>query len=57
VILEGLDKNGRGVLFAKAIDEQNFRVHAIIVANEAADETNNNDGRSGRNGCRSSGGL
>jgi hypothetical protein len=56
VILEGLDRNGGSVLFAKAVDELDFGMDAIIVTNETANKTDDDDWRGG-NACRSSGGL
>lgn len=57
VILKGLDKDGGGILFAQTVDEEDFSVDAIVVANEAAYETYYNYWRTGRSGCRSSGRL
>jgi hypothetical protein len=57
VVLEHLDMNAGGIFFAKALDELDLRVNAIIVANETTDKTNDHDGRSGRNTCRRSLGL
>ena len=47
VILKGLHENGGSIFFAKALDELDFGVDAIIVVNESADKTNDNDGWSG----------
>ena len=57
VILESLYKNSGGILFAKSIDEQHFRVDAIVMANKTTHETYDDHGRGGGKACRSSGGL
>jgi hypothetical protein len=54
MVLEHLDVNAGGIFFAKALDELDFGVDAVIVVNEAADKANDNDGWSGRNACRGS---
>jgi len=56
VIFEGLDGSAGGIFFAKALDELNFGVYAIIVANKTADKSDDHDGRCGGYACRSSGG-
>ena len=57
MILEHLDVHARRVSFAEALEELDFGVNAVIVANETTDKTNDHDGRSGRNTCRRSLGL
>ena len=41
MILEHLDVHVRSVAFAEALDELDFAVNAIIVANESADKAKN----------------
>ena len=41
MILEHLDVHVRSVSFAEALDELDFGVHAVIVANESADKADN----------------
>src|SRR5271155_3492861 len=57
VVLKRLDENAGSVFFAEALDQLDFGVDAIIVANIAADKTDDNNGGSGRNTCGSSRGL
>ncbi len=57
MILKGLDESAGSIFFAQALDELDFRVNAIIVANVTADKSDDNDGWSGRNACRGSWGL
>jgi hypothetical protein len=54
MILEHLDVSGGSVFFAKTLDELDFRVNAIVMVNETADEANDDNGWSGRTACRSS---
>ena len=44
VVLKRLHEYGGSIVLAQALDELDFRVDAIIVADEAADKTNHNDG-------------
>jgi hypothetical protein len=41
MILEHLDVHVRSVSFAEALDELDFAVNTVIVANESADKTDN----------------
>ncbi len=57
VVFKRLDENAGSIFFVQALDELNFGVDAIIVANIAAEKTDDNNGRSGRNTCGGSRGL
>lgn len=46
VVFKCLDVNAGSIFFTEPINELDFRVHSIIVANETPDETDDNDGRS-----------
>jgi hypothetical protein len=54
MILEHLDVSGGRVFFAKALDELDFGVHAVVMVNEAADKANDDNGWSGGTACRGS---
>ncbi|HWO39700.1 MAG TPA: hypothetical protein VNO32_63840 [Candidatus Acidoferrum sp.] len=57
MILEHLDVHAGGVSFAEALDELDFGVNAVIVANESTDKADNHDGFGRGNGCTGSLGL
>jgi hypothetical protein len=54
MILEHLDVHAGSVSFAEALDELDFGVNAVIVANESADKA---DDDGGGNACTGSLGL
>lgn len=54
VILKGLDEKSRGIFFAKAFDDLDLGVDAIVVVNEAADKANHDDAWTRGNSCRGS---
>jgi hypothetical protein len=55
MILEHLDVHVRSVASAEALDELDFAVNAIIVANESADKAHNHGFGRGNAGTRSLG--
>ena len=55
MVFKRLYKNSGSIFLAKALDELDFRVNAVIVVNETADKTDDNDGWVRQNGCRRSG--
>src|SRR5580693_5731992 len=54
MILEHLDVSGGSVFFAKALDQLDFGVNAIVMVNEAADKANDDNGWGGGTACRGS---
>ena len=44
VVLKRLNENAGSIFFAQTLDELDFRVDAIIVANVAAEKTDDNNG-------------
>ena len=44
MVLKRLYENAGSIFLAKALDELDFRVNAVIVVNETTDKTDDNDG-------------
>ena len=57
MIFEHLDVHAGSIAFSEALDELDFGVNAVIVANESADKADNYDGFGRGNGCTCSLGL
>jgi hypothetical protein len=54
MIFKCLDENGGSIFFAQALDELDLCVDTVIVVNESADKTNDDDGWSRSHSCRGS---
>lgn len=57
MVFKRLYENAGSIFLAKSLDELDFRVNAVIVVNESADKTDDNDGWVGQNGCGCTGRL
>ena len=57
MIFKRLYENSGSIFLAEALDELDFRVNAVIVVNETADKTDDDDGWVRQNGWRRSGRL
>src|SRR5580765_2114134 len=57
MVFKRLYENAGSIFLAKSLDQLDFRVNAVIVVNETADKTDDNDGWVRQNGCRCSGRL